>query len=154
MTISHYAALKLSLRNGVCWPRRAACTAMAPPLFSISPLVFDAGITNPVDLYIHNATDSSQVLVLSAGDVLDFEKLSRIAGKRLLASADTDHKRALWQFFRQQLETCLGDCGISPLRRAAVIVEALRGDVVETFASRSTRRIAAISLLRERHPDT
>lgn len=114
---------------------------MVVPFFSISPLAFETGITIPIDLSLQSGADSLPMPVWLAGEVLDSESLARVEGKRLLASADKDHKQVLRQFFRQQLEICLGDCCISPLRLAAVIAEALRGDIDDAFTSRVTSEI-------------
>jgi HD-GYP domain-containing protein (c-di-GMP phosphodiesterase class II) len=112
---------------------------MTLPFFPITPLAFDVGIKIPVDLYVQHAIDASPVHVLSFDDVLDAGKLARIENKRLLAPADTVAKQELRRLFRQQLETAIEDGSMAPLRKAAIIVETLRGDIDEAFTSRTTR---------------
>ncbi len=108
---------------------------------SCSPLVLNAGLPAPVDLYVRYPGDSTMVLFLSAGQQFSADELKRIESHDLRLMYEPQNHSTMHMVLQEQLIRYLGSPKIPDIRQAAMMVEVLRGELAQALATNSVEQI-------------
>ncbi len=106
---------------------------------SCSPLVLNAGLPAPVDLYVRYPGDSTMVLFLSAGQQFSADELKRIESHDLRLMYEPQNHSTMHMVLQEQLIRYLGSPKIPDIRQAAMMVEVLRGELAQALATQFGR---------------